>query len=251
MAKSFYGLIGKPLTHSFSPAYFREKFERAQIEADYTAYTLNTIEDLPRLLKDHPELQGLNVTIPYKTAVIPYLQALSKEAEYIGAVNCITIRNGKLTGHNTDWLGFRDSLKPLLKSHHTQALLIGNGGAAKAVAYTLRQLGLKYRIVSRGNDSNSLSYKEITPGLLQEYTVLINTTPLGMYPDEDRAPELPYDHLTDRHLLYDLIYNPAETLFLKHGASRGAAIKNGLEMLERQAEASWDIWQGDFSGNTR
>lgn len=242
MAKSFYGLIGKPLTHSFSPDFFREKFRREGIDAAYTAYPLETIDAFPELLRAHPELAGLNVTIPYKTAVIPFLDQVSEAAGKIGAVNCIRIEDGKCLGYNTDWAAFTDSLAPLLKPYHRQALILGNGGAAKAVAFGLQQLNIPFRIVSRGHDSNALSYRDVTPQLLQTHYLLINTTPLGMYPDEDRMPELPYYQLTSRHLLYDLIYNPAKTKFLQAGEAQGATTCNGLEMLQLQAEASWRIW---------
>ncbi len=245
MAKSFYGLTGYPLSHSFSPGYFQEKFLREGIEAIYTAFPLSAIEDFPGLLKMHPELNGLNVTIPYKTSVIPFIHELSSDAQAIGAVNCINIKDGVLKGYNTDWTGFRDSLKPLLKPHHQKALVLGNGGAAKAVVYALQQLGITFKVVSRGISSGPfLPYSGITPELLQEYTLLINTTPLGMFPDEDRAAELPYNTLSEKHLLYDLIYNPEQTKFLQLGKEQGAVIKNGLEMLHLQAEESWKIWTG-------
>ncbi len=243
MAKSFYGLIGYPLLHTFSPRYFGEKFLREGIDAAYEAFPLKDISAFPALIAGHQELCGLNVTIPYKTSVLPFLDDLDKDAKAIGAVNCIAINKGKLIGYNTDWTGFRDSLQPLLKPQHKRALILGNGGAAKAVAYALRQMGIDYKVVSRGNSSGPfLDYKSITPSLLQDYDFLINTTPLGTAPNEGRAPELPYDVLTTRHLLYDLVYNPAETLFLRLGRKHGAAVKNGLEMLHLQAEASWKIW---------
>jgi shikimate dehydrogenase len=246
LAKSFYGLIGYPLLQSFSPGYFNEKFQREGIDAEYFTFPLETIDLFPELLKAHPGgLRGINVTIPYKTAVIPFLNELNEDVKKMGAVNCILIKEGKLLGYNTDWVGFHDSLKPLLKPHHKQALILGSGGAAKAVAYALRQLGISYKVVTRGNpDSPMLHYSSVTPALLQEYTLLINTTPLGMAPNEDRAPELPYEALTDKHLLYDVIYNPAETKFLQLGKSQGATIKNGIDMLHLQAEGSWRIWNG-------
>ena len=244
MAKSFYGLIGYPLTHSFSPGYFNQKFREEGLDAIYTSYPLPDISLLPALLKEHPQLRGLNVTIPYKTAVLPYLDEMNMDVQQMGAANCIRIEEGKLIGYNSDWTAFRDSLQPLLRPEHTQALILGNGGAAKAVAYALRQMGIAYRIVSRGRDSNTLSYERVTPALLQDHLLLINTTPLGMFPEEDSAPEIPYEALTSRHLLYDLIYNPAATLFLKKGAAQDAITKNGLEMLHLQAEGSWRIWMG-------
>lgn len=244
MAKSFYGIIGYPLLQSFSPGYFQEKFLREGIDGRYQAYPLPAIEAFSAFISDHAELNGLNVTIPYKTAVIPFLDELGDDVKAIGAVNCIAVNNGKLTGYNTDWRGFHDSLKPLLQPHHRKALILGNGGAAKAVGYALAQLGIEFEVVSRGNSGGPfLNYEQVAPSLLQDHTLVINTTPLGMVPHEDRAPELPYKALSDRHLLYDLVYNPAETLFLRYGREQGAATKNGLEMLHLQAEGSWKIWQ--------
>ena len=243
MATSSYGIIGWPLTHTFSPGFFTEKFSKEGIDATYKPFPLESIDHLPALLKEHPDLSGFNVTIPYKTAIIPYLHAISDDARAMGAVNCIAIKEGRLTGHNTDWLGFKSSLQPLLRPEHKKALILGNGGAAKAVAYTLSKLKIPFRMVARGNDSNTISYKTVTPELLQEYQIVINTTPLGMAPDEDRAPELPYAAFTPKHVLYDLVYNPVETKFLRLGKEQGATIKNGYEMLIAQAEASWDIWQ--------
>ena len=243
MATSSYGIIGWPLTHTFSPGYFTEKFLKENIAATYRPFPLDNIDHLPELLRQQPDLSGFNVTIPYKTAIIPYLYAMSDDARGMGAVNCVAIKDGKLTGHNTDWLGFRNSLQPLLRPNHKQALILGNGGAAKAVAYTLGKLHIPFRIVARGHDSNTIPYKAVTAELLADYQLIVNTTPLGMAPDEDHAPELPYHALTPQHLLYDLVYNPAETKFLRLGKERGAIIKNGYEMLLAQAEASWDIWQ--------
>jgi len=245
LAKSFYGLIGYPILQSFSPGYFNEKFRREGIDAEYSTFPLETIDAFPELLKANPGLCGMNVTIPYKTAVIPFLDALSDDVQEMGAVNCILLKDGKRIGYNTDWVGFHDSLKPLLKSHHKQALILGSGGAAKAVAYALRKLGITYKVVTRGPaDGPMLRYSSITPAVLQQYTLIINTTPLGMAPNEGRAPELPYEALTDQHLLYDVIYNPAETKFLQLGKAQGATIKNGIDMLHLQAEGSWKIWNG-------
>lgn len=238
-----YGITGWPLTHSFSPDYFSEKFRREGINATYSAFPLQTVDELPGLIAAHPQLHGLNVTIPYKTAVLPFMDRLSADAAAIGAVNCIRIGAAGLEGHNTDWQGFRDSLKPLLKRPHRKALVFGSGGAAKAVVYALKQLGITFRVVSRG-DRQFLSYGQVTPALLAETFLLINTTPLGMALDRDRSPEIPYESLTPDHLLYDLIYNPDETKFLRLGKEKGATVKNGLEMLHLQAEASWKIWNG-------
>lgn len=244
MTKLLFGLIGYPLSHSYSPSWFHEKFLREGIDAIYQAFPLQSIDEFPAWLLQHPDISGLNVTIPHKTAVIPFLDHLDESAKAIGAVNCIAFENGKRMGYNTDWCGFRDSLQPLLTIHHKKALILGSGGAAKAVAYALQQLGIPFKVVSRGQpDGPFLDYDAITPALLKEFRLIINTTPLGMAPQENSKPEIPYHSLTDRHLLYDLIYNPAETEFLKLGKANGAAIKNGLEMLHLQAEASWKIWK--------
>jgi len=238
-----YGIIGFPVAQSFSPAFFRERFAREGIDATYTAFSLEQVTALPALLDAHPDLQGLNVTIPHKTTVIPYLDDLDPAAAAIGAVNCIAIRHGRLKGYNTDATGFEESLKPLLRPHHNRALVLGSGGASKAVCYVLKKLGIDFCIVSRKPDPHMLAYHDINETLLTRYPVIINTTPLGMSPDTDRCPELPYQHLTPVHLLYDLVYNPEETKFLMFGRRRGAAIKNGMEMLHLQAEAAWRIWQ--------
>jgi shikimate dehydrogenase len=235
-----YGLIGYPLSHSFSPAYFAKKFAEQCIDADYKAYPLASIEELTALLNNTPSLQGLNVTIPYKQQVIPYLDAIDAAAKAIGAVNCITIKDGILTGYNTDWVGFTDSIRPLLKAHHTHALVLGSGGSSKAVVYALRQLGIQYSIISRAG--GDYQYNQLTENIIQAHTIIINTTPLGMYPHTDNAPDIPYQFLTTSHLLYDLVYNPAETLFMQKGIAAGATVKNGYEMLILQAEASWRIW---------
>jgi len=244
MAIPEYGLIGYPLTHSFSPAYFRKRFEAAGIDAAYHAFELRAIEQLPSLLQERPQLRGLNVTIPYKEAVIPYLDELDEVAADIGAVNCIHITDGGLKGYNTDAAGFEQSLRPLLQPGHRKALVLGTGGSSKAVTYTLDKLGIVYMPVSREEGKDRLSYASLKPELVREHTLIINTTPLGMYPDTDRAPALPYEALTERHLLYDLIYNPEETLFLKRGRERGATTANGMKMLYLQAEESWRIWNG-------
>lgn len=235
-----YGIIGYPLTHSFSPGYFREKFKTLGIEDTYDAFPIEHIEKLKELLSAHTTLTGLNVTIPYKQSVMAYLDELDATAEAVGAVNCIRIREGKLKGFNTDTIGFADTLKPLLTKDHTHALVLGTGGASKAVTYALKQLGIRYKRVSRtGGD---LQYQDINEDLIAGHKLIINTTPLGMYPDVETAPELHYPSLGPEHLLYDLVYNPAETLFLKKGKQYGAATKNGYAMLIAQAEAGWAIW---------
>jgi shikimate dehydrogenase len=236
-----YGLIGYPLTHSFSPKWFMEKFAAEGIDATYKAYPLENIESINDLLANYP-LRGLNVTIPYKTGVVDLLDHISAEVEVIGAVNCIDIRHGQRIGYNTDVIGFENSLKPLFQAHHTKALVLGTGGAAKAVNYVLDKLGIERTSVSRNKSDDTLTYEELTEDIIAAHTLIINTTPLGMSPDVDVAPAIPYDVITGEHLLYDLIYNPEETKFLQLGREQGAVTKNGYEMLVLQADASWEIW---------
>ncbi len=237
-----YGLIGYPLTHSFSPGYFAKKFAANKIDAAYNLFPLADIQSFPQLLAATEGLKGLNVTIPHKAAIMPFLSAIDPVAAAIGAVNCINISEGVTTGYNTDASGFENSLHPLLKPHHDKALVLGNGGASKAVIYTLKKLGIACTVVSRNAGEETLFYTDITAETISENTLIINTTPLGMYPVVDEYPHIPYAAICSRHLLYDLIYNPEETRFLSLGKAKGAAIKNGLEMLHLQAEASWDIW---------
>ncbi|MGN6477355.1 MAG: shikimate dehydrogenase family protein [Flavipsychrobacter sp.] len=237
-----YGIIGFPLTHSFSPAYFADKFARAGIDAAYHAYPLETIDMFPAFIDRHPGITGLNVTIPHKQSIIKYLDELHTDAQEIGAVNCIDIRDGKRTGYNTDVIGFERSLQPLLRSHHVRALVLGTGGSSLAIRQALVKLGISYQKVSRIASYDTISYEQITPEVIEEHTLIINTTPLGMYPHVDSYPDLPYESMTGKHLLYDLIYNPEETKFLAKGKQYGAAVKNGYEMLILQAEASWEIW---------
>ncbi|HTN46295.1 MAG TPA: shikimate dehydrogenase [Flavipsychrobacter sp.] len=236
---SVYGILGYPLSHSFSPAYFKEKFDKLRIQASYRIFELENIHLFPDLLKSHPYLCGLNVTIPHKQTVIEHLDTLSDAAAAVGAVNCIDIREGLLRGYNTDVIGFEKSLRPLLKNRHRKALILGNGGASLAVQFVLKKLEISYLQVSR---SQPLRYEELSEEIIKEHLLIINTTPLGMYPHVEEAPAIPYRHLTSHHLLYDLIYNPEETRFLLQGKEQGAAIKNGFEMLKLQADASWDIW---------
>ncbi len=237
-----YGIIGYPLTHSFSPDYFSEKFSRERIHARYRKFELESVHDFPALLQSYPDLKGLNVTLPHKTDVIPYLDLLDEDAAAIGAVNCIDIKQGKLKGYNTDVTGFEKSLIPLLRPQHSKALILGTGGGALAVAYVLRRLGIPYRFVSRNQKGNVITYAGLEKELIGTHTLIVNTTPAGMYPHTGACPSIPYEFLTPVHLLYDLIYNPAETKFLSQGKEQGAAAKNGLEMLCLQAEASWEIW---------
>jgi shikimate dehydrogenase len=239
-----YGLIGYPLSHSFSQRYFTEKFEREGItDCTYSNFSLATIDELPAVLGD-PDLRGLNVTIPYKQQVLRFLTAMSPVVESIGACNCIRIDGVSRVGHNTDVVGFERSLVKKLGSHHQQALILGTGGAAKAVEWVLDQLGIAYRSVSRSPrpDTGDLAYDDLDAGLVACYTLIVNTTPLGMYPKVNEYPPLPYEGIGPRHYLYDLVYNPERTLFLKKGAARGAVVENGHEMLLLQAEESWRIW---------
>jgi len=238
-----FGLIGYPLSHSFSKKYFTEKFEQEEItECLYDLFPLKTIDELPFLLREYPELEGLNVTIPYKKQVFSFLDETNIPGG-LDACNCINITNGKLVGYNTDITGFEKSLRPLLRSYHKKALVLGNGGATAAVVFVLQRLGIDFTIVSRKiHEGAAITYKEINAEIIIDNTVIINTTPLGMYPDTDTCPEIPYQFISDRHLLYDLVYNPAMTLFLRKGEARGAAVKTGEEMLLLQAEESWRIW---------
>ena len=239
-----FGLIGYPLTHSFSKKYFTEKFQREGIiDAVYELYPIKDIYELRDILKSNPDLQGLNVTIPYKQLVLRHLHSSANIPDGLRACNCIKIEKGKAIGYNTDVIGFEKSFKPELKPFHKRALILGNGGATAAVALILDQLNIAYKIVSRKiHNGSSLTYDDLDSSILQAHTVIINTTPLGMYPDVDSAPSIPYQFLSPRHYLFDLIYNPTKTSFLKKGEEQGANIKNGLEMLELQAEESWRIW---------
>ncbi|HMU69554.1 MAG TPA: shikimate dehydrogenase [Chitinophagales bacterium] len=238
-----FGLIGFPLSHSFSETYFREKFSREEIEdCIYELFPLENIEDVRLLFEVNKDLVGLNVTIPYKESVIEYLDDLDPVAQKIGAVNCIHIDEIQRTGYNTDWMGFRDAIKPFLNKPHQHALVLGTGGASKAVVYALRELGLHVTLVSRSSGNKKIAYGDITSDIIAHHTVIVNCTPLGMYPNTNECPDIPYDLITDQHLLFDLIYNPGETLFLQKGKAKGATISNGLEMLRLQAEYAWEIW---------
>lgn len=237
-----YGLIGFPLSHSFSKRYFEEKFAREAITGcRYDLFPLQQITELPALLNAHPQLSGLNVTVPYKEAILPYLQALDTTARQIGAVNCIKVDAGALTGYNTDAFGFHHSLVNFLPHTPRQVFVLGTGGSSKAVTYILQQLQLPYLRVSRTPQSAEISYATIAQHL-QDSNLFINTTPLGMFPAVEGCPAIPYHLLSDKDALYDLVYNPAETLFLQKGKQQGCAVKNGLEMLQLQAEESWRIW---------
>lgn len=238
-----YGLIGYPLTHTFSPSYFAQKFAQLGLAAQYDVYPISDIELFPNLLKQHPSLKGLNVTIPYKELILPYLDEVDSVAQAIGAVNCVHLQNGHAKGYNTDVIGFEQSLMPLLQPHMKQALILGTGGASKAVAYALQRLSIGYELVSRHAHSAGITYSDVTKDLIQEHHLIINCTPVGMYPNVNACVQLPFEGITNRHLVYDLIYNPSTTQLLQHALQRGASIKNGYEMLVLQAEAAWLLWQ--------
>ncbi len=245
--KKLFALVGRNISYSFSRGYFADKF--AELELDdhsYVNFDLQSLEELTDKISENKlVLRGMNVTIPYKLEVFDFLDEVDEEAKKVGAVNTIKIeKNGKLIGFNTDVYGFQKSLEPLLKKHHKDALILGTGGASRAVAHVLESLDIEFAFVSRNkkDDGNYLQYDELNSELMNIYTLIINCTPLGTHPDIERAPDIPYSCLNEKHLLYDLIYNPSETTFLKRGKERGATIKNGLEMLEQQAEKAWEIW---------
>ena len=242
-----YGLIGYPLGHSFSISYFNQKFADEGINAKYENYELASIDELTEVLDKNPDLRGLNVTIPYKEKVIPFLDSITPEAKAIGAVNVIKVSHVKnktiLKGYNSDVIGFTQSIEPMLdKKWHKKALILGTGGASKAINYGLKSLGLETVFVSRYERPGTIQYQSITPEVIKEYNVIVNCTPIGMYPKTDFCPELPYEAMDNHTVLYDLIYNPDQTLFMRRGAEYGADVKNGLEMLLLQAFVSWDFW---------
>ncbi len=242
-----YGLIGFPLSHSFSAGYFKTKFERENIsDCEYKNFEISSIEQITPTLLNNPFLLGFNVTIPYKEQIIPYLHYIDPDAKKIGAVNTVKVirKQGKieLHGYNTDTYGFKETLKPLLASHHNKALILGTGGAAKAVEYVLKNIGLDVLYVSRNPLEDEVSYSDLNEIAIQNFPLIVNSTPLGMYPKVDVCPEIPYEFLTSKNLLYDLIYNPEETLFLKKGREKGALTQNGLGMLKLQAEKAWEIF---------
>lgn len=242
--KKKFGLLGKNISYSFSKKYFTEKFEKINFtHYSYKNFDVESIEQFPEILANTKNLKGLNVTIPYKEAVIPYLTKLSKNAKIIGAVNVIKIaKDGSLKGYNSDFYGFKKALKPLLKKHHQRALILGTGGASKAVAYALRKLNIDYDFVSRNPSEYQLSYEELTKELFSEYQIIINTTPVGTFPNIDECPPLDYSLFTENHIAFDLIYNPMETKFLRLAKEQGAKTKNGYDMLVFQAEKAWEIW---------
>ncbi len=243
--KKLFGLIGYPLTHSFSKKYFDEKFEKEKIiNSAFLLFPLIEIHQLPQLINENPKLIGLSVTLPYKQSVIPFLDEMDETAKKIGAVNCIKIKERKTKGYNTDVFGFRQSIKPFLESHHQRALILGTGGASKAVAFVLKEIGIDCFFVSRNKNekNNTFSYDEINETIVNAFKLIVNTTPLGMYPNINDAPDIPYQFVSSSHLLYDLVYNPTETEFLKRGKQKGASIVNGLSMLHQQAEEAWRVW---------
>ena len=244
--KELFGLVGYPLGHSFSESFFNNKFNSEGIDAQYLNFEIPNINEFRNIINNNTNLRGLNVTIPYKEQVIPYLDDIDITASEIGAVNVVKfIRNGNnliLKGFNSDVIGFCNSLKPLLKPHHTHALVLGTGGAAKAIAHGLKSLGIEPIYVSRTKKDGVLTYNELTPEIIEKYQVIVNTTPAGMYPNVDTCPDIPYHLLTPQHLCYDVVYNPEVTLFMKKSQEQGAMVKNGLEMLILQALAAWEIW---------
>ena len=238
-----FGLIGYPLSHSFSQGFFTEKFQQENIaNAVYANYPIPSMDAFSKLWEADANLVGLNVTIPYKKEVIPFLQHPSSVVKAIHACNCIRKYNGELYGYNTDVIGFEKSLLPFLQPHHQKALILGTGGAAAAVEWVMKKLNIQYQFVSRTATNHSIGYDQLTKEMVAAHTLLINTSPLGMYPNIQEAPALPYEVITPKHHLFDLIYNPAETLFLTNGKTQGATIQNGLAMLHIQAEESWKIW---------
>lgn len=267
-----FGLIGYPLSHSFSQKYFTEKFKKENLsDCEFKNFSLEDINDFPALLKNNPGLYGLSVTIPHKQTVLPYLHELDTSAKEIGAINCIRLspvpiatgtplpvlggeretKEVRCIGYNTDVIGFAQSLKPLLKAHHTNALILGTGGASKAVAFVLKKMEIEFSFVSRKQKKASsikcINYQRLNKELISAHPVIINTTPLGTFPNIHDYPNIPYEHLSSGHLLYDLTYNPEESAFLKKGKAHGAQIKNGLEMLHLQAEKAWEIWNEPFA----
>jgi len=238
-----YGLIGFPLGHSFSQKYFNNKFKTENInESVFDLFPITEISTFASLLSEHKDLKGLSVTIPYKESVINLLNNIDDAASEIGAVNCIKISSGITTGYNTDVIGFENSIKPILKSHHKKAIILGTGGGSKAVQYVFKKLGIEFLVVSRTGKQPNIQYQELNELICADYSIIVNATPVGMSPNVDTFPEIPYQLLNEKHLLFDLIYNPEETMFLKKGKAAGAQTKNGYEMLLIQAEANWKIW---------
>lgn len=242
-----FGLIGKNIDYSFSRTYFNQKFTAENIEAIYKNFDLENIKQFPSLIQNNPTIKGFNVTIPYKEAIIPFLDEVEVTAKEIGAVNTIKINEaGKLIGYNTDFYGFSEALKPYLKPHHTKALILGTGGASKAIAYALKRLDITYKYVSRSISPQNFTYSELTPSIIQEYKLIINCTPLGTFPNIEQFPPIPIQFLSSKHLVFDLIYNPSHTKLMKLALDQNAEVTNGLTMLEFQAEKAWKIWNDKF-----
>lgn len=241
---NLYGLIGFPLSHSFSKKYFTEKFQKENIpNSKYELFEIKDVEQIIEIIKNNPDLKGFNITIPHKENIIQYLDDIDPAAKEIGAVNVVKIIDGKLKGYNSDYYGFLQSLLTLIGKPSTiKALILGTGGAAKAVKAALNELNIPFKFVSRKKDGNNFSYQELNETVLSDYKLIINTSPIGMYPNVDNCPEIPYHYLTSSHFLFDLVYNPEETTFMKKGIEKGAKTKNGLEMLHLQAEKAWEIW---------
>ena len=240
-----FGLIGYPLSHSFSQQFFTEKFLKENIvNAQYDNFPIDSIQSFTTLWREHPSLEGLNVTIPYKKEVIAFLQHSSPVVQAIKACNCIRKFNNELYGYNTDVIGFEKSLLPFLKAHHTHALILGTGGASAAVQWVLEKLNIQYQVVSRKENAidGNLSYEQLNKSIIESHTLIINTSPLGMFPNMHEAPPIAYEAITAQHHLYDLVYNPRETLFMQKGLEKRATVQNGLDMLHIQAEESWAIW---------
>jgi len=243
-SKLKFGLVGRDISYSFSRGYFADKFKEENLPHTYVNFDLQSIIELDAIIKNTPNLKGLNVTIPYKESVIPMMDDLNKRARKIGAVNTIRItRYKKLVGYNTDYYGFKNSLKPYLKKHHKRALILGTGGASKAIAYALKKLKIDYDYVSRSEKEGvKFLYSDLTEEIIASYSIIVNCTPIGTFPIVNECPDIPYEAITEKHILYDLIYNPEQTKFLSCGDLKGATTINGLEMLKLQAEKSWEIW---------
>lgn len=239
-----YGLLGYPLTHSFSQRYFTEKFKEMRLTEShaYQNFAIPSIEQFPQLLNEHPFLKGFNVTIPYKKQIIPFLGEMNDAVREMGACNCVQIKDGKLFGYNTDIIGFEQSLQPFLRPSHSHALILGTGGAAAAVAYVLRKIKIPYLFVSRKEADKTIQYNQVDAAVLKKHTLIINTSPVGQYPDIAASPDIPYESLGPDHHLFDLIYNPETTRFMELGLQQGATVQNGFKMLVLQAEESWRIW---------
>ncbi len=244
-----YGIIGNPLCHSLSPNFFNERFTQKNIRSEYLKFEIESIAEFPNIIKGHPMLVGLNVTIPYKQSVIPYLDELDEHAKAMGAVNVVKVETREdgskyLKGYNSDWYGFTESFKPLINETHKNALILGTGGASKAIAYSLDRMGIAYKFVSRKPIEGGFTYEDLTEEVIKNYTILINTSPVGTFPNVKECPNIPYHCITRNHVVYDLIYNPIETMFLRQAETCGATIQNGWPMFVNQALKSYEIWEG-------